>query len=218
MTDPTVNSSPESRKRPVNSQAAYKPITREDLQQQEKGFFKDLDTPLAKRSAAILFAGIFFLGRQMYLMAPLQVVLLLACVLYRLSPRERMIAAIPVTFAAIRLGTQLGEEFTLSRVSSYPTMLQVQATGVTWVPLFLSACLFYTPWKLSRTSRAIFWQALVYLLAGLLPLEGIFVISTMLTYAMFFVTAFTLMWDLSADWVSDNLPEARPLDALPVRS
>jgi hypothetical protein len=218
MTDPTANSSPEPQKRPVNPQTAYKPITREDLQQQEEGFFKDLDTPLAKRSAAILFAAIFFLGRQMYLMAPLQVVVLLACVLYRLSPRERMIAAIPATFAAIRLGTQLGEDFTLNRVSNYPTMLHAQATGVTWVPLFLAACLFYTPWKLSRTSRAIFWQALVYLMAGLLPIEGIFVISTMLTYGMFFVTACTLIWDLSAGWLSDNLPEARPLDTLPVRS
>jgi hypothetical protein len=218
MTDSTENSSPGPQKPSASPRNAYNPVTLKDLEQKEEPFFKNLNSPFAKRWAAILFAAIFFLGRRMYLMTPLQVVVLLACVLYRLSPRERMIAAIPATFAAIRLGTQLGEDFTLNRVSSYPTMLHVQATGVTWVPLFLAACLFYSPWKLSRTSRAIFWQALVYLMAGLLPIEGIFVISTMLTYSMFFVTAFTLIWDLSAGWLSDNLPEARPLDTLPVRS
>jgi hypothetical protein len=218
MTDQPANSSPEPQKRSVDPRTAYKPITAEDVQQKEDGFFKDLDTPLAKRSAALLLAAIFFLGRHMYLMAPLQVVVLLACFLYRLNARERMIAAIPATFAAIRLGTQLGDVFTLNAVSNYPTMLHAQAAGVTWVPLFLAACLFYTPWRLSRTSQAIFWQALIYLLAGLLPSEGIFVVSTILSYGMFFVISFTLIWDLSTGWLSDSLPEVRILDTLPARN
>lgn len=218
MTDPTANSSPEPQKHPVDPRTAYKPITLEDLQQKEDGFFKDMDTPLAKRSAAILFAAIFFLGRHMYLMAPLQAVLLLACVLYRLNARERAIAAIPATFAAIRLGTQLGEEFTLNRVSSISGMLHAQATGVTWLPLFLAACLFYTPWRLSRTSQAIFWQALIYLLAGLLPIEGVFVVSTALTFGMFFVISITLILDLSKAWPAEDLPEVRLPEPLPARS
>lgn len=215
MTDPTANSMPEPQKPPVDPRAAYKPITLEDLEQNEEGFFKDLNTPLAKTSAAILFAAIFFLGRHLYFMAPLLVVVLLACVLYRLNGRERTILAIPVTFAAIRLGTALGDEFTLNAVSNYSTILRVQATGVTWLPLFLAACLFYTPWKLSYTSRAIFWQALIYLMAGLLPVEGFFVVSTVLTYGIFFVISFAMIRDFSPAWFASNLPAARPLETLP---
>ncbi len=218
MTDPTANSLPEPQKRPVDPRTAYNPITLEDLEQKEDGFFKGLDTPFAKRSAAILFAMIFFLGRHLYLMAPLLVVVLLACVLYRLNGRERTIVAIPVTLAAIRLGTQLGDEFTLNTVSNYPAMLHAQATGVTWLPLFLAACLFYTPWKLSYTSRAIFWQALIYLMAGLLPIEGFFLISTILTYGLFFVISFAIIRDFSPAWFASNQPEVRILEPLPARS
>jgi len=218
MTDPTANSSPEPQKRSANPRNAYNPVTLKDLEQKEEPFFKNLNSPFARRWAAILFALIFFLGRRMYLMAPLQVVVLLACVLYRMNSRERLIAAVPLTFAAIRLGTQLGEEFTLNRVSSYPALLHAQAAGVTWLPLFLAACLFYTPWKISRTGRAIFWQALLYLMAGLLPLEGFFVLSTALTVCMFFVISATLILDISKDPLADYLPAARPLAPLPAHS
>jgi hypothetical protein len=218
MTDPTANSSPEPQKRPSDPRAAYKPITLEGLQQKEDGFFKDMDTPFAKRWAAILFATIFFLGRHLYFMAPLMVVVLLACVLYRLNARERMIAAVPTTFAAIRLGTLLGEDLTLNAASNHSTVLQLQSSGVMWVPLFLAACLFYSPWRLSLTSRAIFWQAVVYLTAGLLPLEGFLIVSTMLTFGMFFIISFTLIRDLSTEWVVADLREVRLPEPLPAHS
>jgi hypothetical protein len=218
MTDPTANSSPEPQKRPVDPRAAYKPITLEDLQQQGDGFFKGMDTPFAKRWAAILFAAIFFLGRHLYFMAPLMVVVLLACVLYRLNTRERAIAAVPATFAAIRLGTLLGEDLTLNAASNHSTIVHLQSSGVMWLPLFLAACLFFTPWRFSLTSRAVFWQAVVYLTSGLLPLEGFFVISTILTFWMFLIITFTLIRDLSTDWAVDDFHAARPLDPLPAHS
>jgi len=218
MTDPTANSSPEPQKRPLDPRAAYKPIALQDLPKTEDTFFKGLETPFAKRWAAILFAMIFFLGRNSYFTAPLLIVVLLACVLYRMNARERMIAAIPLTCAAIRLGTALGEDFTLNAVSTFSTILRAKSTGVAWLPLFLAACLFYSPWRHSRTSRAIFWQALLYLLAGLLPIEGFFVISTMLTFCMFFVISITLILDLVTDWLPNSLQEPRFLDPVPARS
>jgi hypothetical protein len=218
MTDPTANSSPEPQKRPVDPRAAYKPITLEDVRQKEDEFFKDMDTPVAKGSAAMLFAAIFFLGRNSYLMSPLLVVILLACVLYRMNRRERSIAAIPLTFAAIRLGTALSDDFTLNAVSTFSTILRLKSTGVTWLPLFLAAVLFYAPWKHSRTSQAIFWQSLVYLMSGLLPLDGFFVVSTMLTFSIFFVITITLILDLTKDWLPSDLPVVRILESAPAHS
>ena len=218
MTEPNANSRPEPQKPPADPRAAYKPITLADLQQKEEVFFKDLDTPFAKGAAAMLFAAIYFLGRNSYFMSPLLIVILLACVLYRMDPRERAIAGIPVTIAAIRLGMGLADDFTLNRVSTHPNLLQMQAPGVTWVPLFLGACLFYSPWKFSRTSRAVFWQSLVYLMAGLLPTAGLFVVSTIITFGLFFVITVTLILDLSSSAFTENLTMARPLEGLPVHS
>jgi hypothetical protein len=218
MTDPIANSSPEPRKRPVAPRAAYNPITLEDLQQKEDGFLKGMDTPVAKRWAAILFGAVFFIGRQLYFMAPLMVVVLLGCVLYRLNARERAIAAVPATFAAIRLGTMLGEDLTLNAASNHSTLMHMQSSGVMWLPLFLSACLFFTPWRFSLTSRAVFWQAVVYLISGLLPLEGFFILSTILGFWMFFIISFTLIRDLSTDWAVADLPQARLLDPSPAHS
>lgn len=216
MTDPNTNSRPEPQKTPADPRTAYKPITLEDVQPKEDAFFNELDTPFAKGAGAMLFAVIYFLGRNSYFMSPLLIVILLACVLYRMSPRERAIAGIPATIAAIRLGTGLADEFTLNRVSTHPNLLQMQAPGVTWVPLFLAACLFYSPWKFSRTSRAVFWQSLVYLMAGLLPTGGLFVVSTIITFGLFFVITFTLILDLSSSAVTENLVMPRPLEGVPV--
>jgi hypothetical protein len=216
MNDPNTNSRPEPSKPPTNPRIAYKPLTLEDLRQNEDGFFKDLNTPFAKGAAAILFAVIYFLGRNSYFMSPLLIVILLACVLYRMNARERAIAGIPATIAAIRLGMGLADDFTLNRVSNHPNLLPMQAPGVTWVPLFLAACLFYSPWKLSRTSRAVFWQSLVYLMAGLLPTGGSFVVSTVITFGLFFVITLTLILDLSSSTFTENLPIARPLEGLPI--
>jgi hypothetical protein len=218
MTDPTSNSSPEPRQRPVDPRATYNPITLEDLQHHEDRFLRGMETPLAKRWAAILFAAIFFLGRHLYFMAPLMVVVLLACFLYRLNARERAIAAVPATFAAIRLGTLLGEDLTLNAASNYSTIAPLQTSGVMWLPLFLAACLFFTPWRFSLTSRAVFWQAVVYLMSGLLPLQGFFVLSTILAFWMFVIITFTLIRDLSTDWAVADLHVARPLDPLPAHS
>jgi hypothetical protein len=218
MTDPTANSSPEPRKRPVDPRAAYNPITLEDLQQKEDGFFKGTDTPFAKRWAAILFTAIFFLGRHLYFMAPLMVVVLLACLLYRLNSRERAIAAVPATFAAIRLGTMLGEDLTLNAASNHSTIVHLQSSGVMWLPLFFAACLFFAPCRLSLTSRAVFWQAVVYLMAGLLPLEGFFIISTILAFWMFLIISVTLIRDLSTDWLVSDPRQVRLMDPVPANS
>jgi hypothetical protein len=216
MSEPTGNFSAEQHKQKVDPRSAYKPITLQDLEAKEDPFFKDLDTPLAKWAAVLLFVLIFIMARDLYFLSPLLILILLGCVLYRMNTRERAIAGVPITFAAIRLGISLAEMFPMRTLGTAANMLRAQTSGVMWVPLFLGACLFYTPWKATYTSAVVFWESVVYLLAGLLPIDGFLGISSMMAYAMFFVIGFTLVRDFSPAWFASNCaPAAQPLEALP---
>jgi len=55
-------------------------------------------------------------------------------------------------------------------------------------------------------------------MSGLLPLDGFFVVSTMITFSIFFVITITLILDLTKDWLPNSLPEVRILESAPAHS
>jgi hypothetical protein len=224
MTDHSFNdhpepSKPEKPRRDV-PRGAYNPITLDDLQKPGEStieaFVGPLDTNTARSFAAILFVLIFVFSHRVLELAPLIIVVLLGGLLYRMNKRERLIAGAPLTFAAVRLAMLLTERFSPWDTSAYstPGIFHANDIGVPWMPLFLSVCLFYMPMKDTYTSKLIFWDSVVLLLSGLLPVDGFSVLFAVVLYTLFIGVAVTLAYDLGSvpKWLQpDPRPAAPPL-------
>ena len=180
--------------------SAYNPITRQDVgDRTESPLFEGLESSSARTLGGVLFAVILILGKGLMQFSGLGLVILLVCVLYRMEPRERRIAAIPLAFSAVL--TALGFASQLVTGSHQPTGVGVDnptfAGSLYWMPLLFSAYLFYSPWKDSFTSRAIFWYSTALLLSGLLPGDGYLYVSALIFYMLFVTLAITLILDFS---------------------
>jgi hypothetical protein len=220
MTDHSFNDHPEpsvpNQPRRDVPRGTYKPITLDDLQKPSESHMEalvgPLDTNVARSFAAILFVVIFVFSQRVLEFSPLIIVVLLGGLLYRMNKRERLIAGAPITFAAVRLAMLLAERYSPWDNSFYsrPGIFPASDIGVPWMPLFLSVCLFYMPVKDTYTSKLIFWDAVVLLLSGLLPVEGFPVVFTVELYTLFAGIAIALAFDLGAvlKWLLQ--PDARP--------
>jgi hypothetical protein len=224
MTDHSFNDHPEAavphQPRRDVPRGAYNPITLDDLPKPSESGIEalvgPLDTNTARSFAAILFVVIFVFSQRVLELAPLIIVVLLGGLLYRMNKRERLIAGAPVTFAAVRLAMLLTERFSPWNTPFYsrPGVFPASDIGVPWMPLFLSVCLFYMPVKDTYTGKLIFWDSLVLLLSGLLPVDGYLVIFAMVLYTLFIGIAIALALDLGAapKWLQpDPRPAAPPL-------
>lgn len=200
---------PESRTR-----SAYNPITIEDIQGSAADpFFEGLDKPPARFVGGILFVLLFFLTNHSPSATPLILLILAACMLFRMSKRERAIIAAPLMFSAVRLATQIAEPLAVwGRLPRPAVGMGVAPIDVTtaWVPLFLAACLFFTAPQRSKTGRVVFWYSLLILLSGLLPREGYTAVWTTLFYTLFLAMVVALIIDLNP-----NSNAARPLTPAP---
>jgi hypothetical protein len=196
----------------------YNPITLDDVQANPPDpFFANLDTPVSRILGAALFLFISGMSRNAAVAAPLVMLVLLACLLLRMNPRERALTAVPLTFSAVRLGAQLASPLGVwhyaMQAASPPS--RPFDTGTVWLPLFLSAYLFFTSTMDSHTGRVVFWYSLAVLLSGLLPGEGYVVILGMLYYTLFFVILVSIIMDLSG---RQNAARPLALDPQPVRA
>jgi hypothetical protein len=225
MTDHSFNEHPErsvpNQPRRDVPRGGYNPITLDDLHKPGESGIEalvgPLDTNVARSFNAILFVLIFVFSNRVLELSPLIIVVLLGGLLYRMNKRERLIAGAPLTFAAVRLGMLLAERYSPWDTSSYstPGILHANDIGVPWMPLFLSVCLFYMPVKDTYTSKLVFWDSVVVLLSGLLPVDGYLVIFSAVLYTLFLGIAIALAFDLGAvpKWLlqSDPRPAAPPL-------
>jgi hypothetical protein len=224
MTDHSFNEHPEgsvpNQARRDVPRGAYNPITLDDVRKPGdspiEALIGPLDTNVARSSAAILFVLIFVFSQRVLELSPLIIVVLLGGLLYRMNKRERLIAGAPLTFAAVRLAMLLTERFSPWDTSSYstPGIFHANDIGVPWMPLFLSVCLFYMPVKETYTSKFIFWDSVVLLLSGLLPVDGFSAVFALVLYTLFIGVAIALAYDLGSvpKWLQpDPRPAAPPL-------
>lgn len=195
---------------------SYNPITVEDVRNAYGSpLFAGLETSSARTLGGILFFVIFVVSRSVLPVSAIVLVVLLACLLYRMEKRERQIAAIPLTFSAVRLGFQLSEHLSLWQPMSGNTDALAAGrafdSGINWLPLFFCAYLFYSPWKQSHTSRVVFWYSMILVLSGLLPGEGYLYICSMLFYTLFVAIIITLILDLHPKVLGSDsrIPEQR---------
>jgi hypothetical protein len=189
----------------------YNPITAEDVRTgYESPLFAGLETSSARALGGILFFVIFVVSRDVLPVSAIVLVVLLACLLYRMDKRERQIAAIPLTFSAVRLGFQISEQLSLWRprggTADALAASRAFESGIHWLPLFFCAYLFYSPWKQSHSSRLIFWYAMILVLSGLLPGDGYLYICSMLFYTLFVALLITLILDLHPKFLAADSP------------
>jgi hypothetical protein len=222
MTDHSFNDHPEpsvpNQPRRDVPRGAYNPITLDDLQKPSESGIEalvgPLDTNVARSCAAILFVLILVFSERVLELSPLIIVVLLGGLLYRMNKRERLIAGAPVTFAAVRLAMLLAERFSPWDTSLYSRagVFPANDLGVPWMPLLLSVCLFYMPVKDTYTGKLIFWDSIVLLLSGLLPVDGYSVVFAMVLYTLFIGIAITLVFDLGAvpKWLQPDPKPAAP--------
>ena len=196
MTNQPRNDTPKT-----NPRSVYQPITAADVQNAYGSpLFAGLETSSARTLGGILFFVIFLVSRNVLQVSALMLVVLLACLLYRMDKRERQIAAIPLTFSAVRLGFQISERLSLWRpwAGNADALAAGNAfeSGIHWLPLFFCAYLFYSPWKASYTSRLVFWYSMILVLSGLLPGDAYLYICSMLFYTLFIAIVSALILDL----------------------
>ena len=197
-----------------SNRGAYNPITLEDVQPAEPDpFFRGLENPSSRMVVGALFVVIFFLANHSSVATPVVLLILLACLLYRMTRRERAITTLPLAFSTVRLATEFAGPLGIWK---YATALAPETVspsleaGTAWVPLFLAAYLFFTPSQQSKCYRVVFWYSVLLLLSGLLPGAGYAAVCAMLFYTLFFALLVTFIVDLNP-----GLNAARPLAAAP---
>lgn len=150
--------------------------------------------------AALFFVAIYAVSQQYVQLAPVTIVVLIACALFRLGAGERQFAAVPVALAGIRLALQMTSTFsiwTASRTSlgTSTFIAKPQEFGVTWLPIFFSICLFNMPKRISVTAKITLACSLILLVSGLLPGDGYLYMFAMVQYGLFLAMGVGLMID-----------------------
>jgi hypothetical protein len=155
----------------------------------------DLDSPLGRMAIGAVLVGAYVLVHTRPAMSAITVFVLLAAVMYRLDSHRRRVAAAPIGLATAMLASGIvsaGLRGTNFFVPSLPTMPD---GTVTWVPLFLAACLAYAPKFPTCTEKIMMIISLVVLGSGLLPGYGFQVIFATTQYFLFIAVAVGLSVD-----------------------
>lgn len=178
----------------------YNPITFGDPDED----FGPLNSRLARLLAALLFTIIFVVAGKRPEFAPLTILVLAGCLLLRLDERQRKLAMAPLILAAIRLCMMLsapiaglgGFQLFAGTPMAIPMGGGTGNWGVTWIPAFLSVCLFYLPRKDSLTLKIVAFEAIAVILSSLLPGEGFASVLTIFNATLFFAVTIGLLLDL----------------------
>src|SRR3974390_1704201 len=100
-----------------------------------------------------LLAGIYWIADRDPLLRPITILLLLACLIFRMERRARQIAAVPLALAGLKLAYQM-----TPAAANFPgtqILMTEQAkaalVGLPWIPMFLAVCIFYLPQKATVT-------------------------------------------------------------------
>jgi len=200
MTNNFPNQSPSPMPKSQSARGVYNPIRLGDSDEE----FGPLDSRLTRLLAALLFTIIFLVTSERPEFAPLMILVLAGCLLYRLDERQRKLATAPLILAAVRLclmlSSQIAGRGSFYLFSGTPVAIPLNGGagnwGVTWIPAFLSICLFYLPRKDSITLKIVAFEAIAVILSGLLPGEGFASVLAIFNATLFFAVTIALLFDL----------------------
>jgi|HubBroStandDraft_1064217.scaffolds.fasta_scaffold162374_2 hypothetical protein len=196
----TTNSSNSPKGKPQPN--GYNPITVHDVANRSpsswQDYFGELRAPVARCITAPLLFFLLAFSRTEPLAAPLALLILLGCLLFRLDDHTRQIAAVPLTLAAIKLAFQMATyldspaRFISSQRNSSPD------PGFIWLPMFFSACLIFIPLRDSVTFKIILAGSCALLASGLLPGQGFIAIFYVLDSLLFVAIVVGIVVDLKS--------------------
>jgi hypothetical protein len=155
----------------------------------------DLDSPLGRVAMAAVLLGAYILVHARPTMSAVTVFVLLAAVMYRLDPRRRRVAAAPISMATAMLASEIVTAGIREPYFATPSLPMMPDGVITWVPLFLAACLAYSPKFPTCTEKIMMIISLVVLGSGLLPGHGFEAIFATTQYFLFIAVAVGLSVD-----------------------
>ncbi len=108
------------------------------------GPFGNFDLGGARWLVMPLFAATYWITERDALLRPITILVLLACLLFRMERRARELAGVPLTLAAIKLAYQMTPHALLQPGTFALLSDQTKASfaGLPWVPMFLAICIF----------------------------------------------------------------------------
>jgi hypothetical protein len=134
-----------------------------------------------------LFAAIYWITDRDAILRPTTILVLLACLLFRMAPRARELAGVPLTLAAMKLAYQMTPNPALPPGTFGLLSEQAKASmvGMPWVPMFLAICIFYLPQMATVTGTIVRAGAIGVLISGLIPGDGYVAVLAMIQYTLF---------------------------------
>jgi hypothetical protein len=155
----------------------------------------DLDSPLGRMAMAAVLVGAYIVVHARPAMSAITVFVLLAAVMYRLDPRRRRVGAAPISLATAMLASQIVAAGIRDTYFGSPSMPMMPDGATSWVPLFLAACLAFSPKFPTCTEKIMIIISLIVLGSGLLPGHGFEVIFATTQYFLFIAVAVGLSVD-----------------------
>jgi hypothetical protein len=167
----------------------------------ENDWSGSFESPLVRLFVALLFTTIFTVAWKRPEFGPVTILVLAGCLLHRLEPWQRKLAAAPLILAAIRLCLLLPAYVAdwsggINIFNGLPSRVPGGDSGIPWLPAFLSVCLFYLPKKDSITLKIVAVEAMAVILSSLLPGEGFLSVLAIFHYTLFFAISVGLVLDL----------------------
>lgn len=164
----------------------------------------------------VAFAAIYWIAERDPLLRPITMIVLLACLLFRMEPRARQLAGVPLTLAAVKLVFQMtpASGALPGSVGLWPEQTKAALAGVPWVPMFLAICIFYLPQKPTVTGTITRVGAIGVLISGLIPGDAYVVVLAMIQYTLFIGILVGLIadhaWNCGASETNEAMQSARP--------
>lgn len=160
----------------------------------------------------ILFAVLYWGAEHDRLLQPLTLLVLLACLLFRMDARSRNIAGVPLALAALKLVYQMnpGAMVMPGTQILLPENVKTAMTGLPWVPMFLAICIFYLPQTATVTGIIARATAIALLISGLIPGDGYVIVLAMIQYTLFIGVLVGLIADFSTNGAGQNSHRAMP--------
>jgi hypothetical protein len=185
----------------VAKRGRYNPITADQIARPRDDGAFDLTKTLSKgsRMLAVPFFGLLFVVENLKLaIAPISILLLFGCLYYRMDLRMRQIASIPLAFSTFLLFLQFSVGRGIGGVPSMNGLDQSDPSGwgMPFVPLFLSACLFFMPLRDTKTFKMVAADSFLLLASGLIPGLGFLVIFYLVHYTLFIAIVIAIISDL----------------------
>jgi hypothetical protein len=162
--------------------------------------FGRFDWNEARWLVMILFALMYWAAARDRQLQPLTLLVLLACLLFKMDSRSRNIAGVPLALAALKLVYQMNPGATVMPGTQIllPENVKAAMTGLPWVPMFLAICIFYLPQNANVTGMIARATAMGLLISGLIPGDGYVMVLAMVQYTLFIGVLVGLIADFSA--------------------